>query len=86
MARGWESKSVESQIELAEIRIRPAPPVRLSPEELARQHQRESLELSRTRVLHDIEAATHPRYREILEAALLHLEKQIAVLEEPATD
>ncbi|MBV8820760.1 MAG: hypothetical protein JO022_20535 [Acidobacteriaceae bacterium] len=78
MARGWESKSVESQIESAESR-RPrgsAP----TAEQIARQRQKESLELSKTRILHDLERATNPRYRETLLAALTHLEQRLAEL------
>lgn len=78
MARGWESKSVESQIESAENK-RPNGPIPTE-QEIARQRQKESLELSKTRILHDLERATHPRYRETLKAALAHLEKRLAEL------
>jgi hypothetical protein len=53
---------------------------RLNQEELARQRERESLELSRTRVLHDLASAKNPRYRESLQAALQHLEAKLAGL------
>jgi hypothetical protein len=36
--------------------------------------------LTRKRVVHDLETATHPRYRAQLEAALAHLDAQIARL------
>jgi hypothetical protein len=78
MARGWESKSIESQIEEFE---RSKPPVGKSPDELRREQQRESIELSRKRVLHDLETATHDRYREQLQAALRHLDSQLAALD-----
>jgi hypothetical protein len=42
--------------------------------------ERESLELSRTRVLKDLGSATHPRRREQLEAALRHLNEKLAAL------
>jgi len=74
MARGWESKSIESQIEDAAGRKEQAR--RISEAEV----QRESLMLTRKRVVHDLEAATHPRYRAQLEAALAHLDAQIARL------
>lgn len=80
MARGWESKSVEEQIESAEFK-RPASSVApLTPEQRARQKDREDLELSRTRVLQDLALAKHPRRRELLEAALKHLDARIAAL------
>ena len=80
MARGWESKSVESQMESIEPRRpRRAPP---SPEQARKCQERESLLLSRTRVLHDLEAATNPRYRMTVEAALKHLDEKLAALEQ----
>jgi hypothetical protein len=79
MARGWESKSIESQIEEFE---RSKPPVSKSREEIRREQQRASIELTRTRVLHDLETATHDRYREQLQAALRHLDAQLASLDD----
>jgi hypothetical protein len=80
MARGWESKSVESQIEAAEERAALAKLSKLTAEEAARKGQLESLQLSRKRVLHDIGTSQNPRYRETLEAALKHLDDKIAAL------
>ncbi len=77
VARGWESKSVESQMESAESERAERAEPQLTPEQLARRRERESLELSRTRVLHDLESAQNPRYRRQLEAALAHLEEKI---------
>lgn len=79
MARGWESKSVESQIESAgDHRKAAAMAMAPTPDEIAHQCERASLELSRIRVLHDLEHATNPRYREQLEAALHYLESKLA--------
>jgi hypothetical protein len=80
MARGWESKSVESQIESAEERAAFAKLPRLTPAEAERKQQRESLLLSRKRVMHDIESSKNPGYRKTLEAALKHLDDKIATL------
>ncbi len=81
MARGWESKSVESQIESAASR-RPAPRgVTMNALEAERNRKRESLLLSRTRVVHDLNTAHNPRYREILQAALKHLDDKLSELE-----
>jgi hypothetical protein len=77
MARGWESKSVESQMETAATR-RTEPVIGLSVEEAQLLRQQESLKLSRTRILNDLEKATHPRYREQLKAALLHLDQKLS--------
>lgn len=57
----------------------------LSPEQIARQQEIQSLQLSRTRVIHDLEAASHPRHRESLEAALRFLDEKIGELEKSRT-
>jgi hypothetical protein len=80
MARGWESKSVESQIESAESRRAASRRAEISALEAERTRQRQSLMLSRTRVLHDLENATNPGYRKVLEAALKHLDQKLAEL------
>jgi len=81
MARGWESKSVEAQIELAESRRSLKQAVVVNAKEAERIKKRESLLLSRTRVLHDLGSANNPRYREILQAALKHLDEKLAEIE-----
>lgn len=80
MSRGWESKDVESQQEEAAARRAAARQTRLTPEQIRLQAERQSLELSRTRVMKDLESATHPRRREQLEAALRHLEQKLVEL------
>jgi len=79
VARGWESKSIESQQQDAEERsaVRPA----VSAEESKRQALKDSLLLSRTRVLRDLESARHPRHEQILRGALAHLDAQLAALD-----
>jgi hypothetical protein len=80
MSRGWESKSVESQMEEAAARRAAVHQIPLSPDEIRLRSERESLELSRTRVLKDLEAATNPRRREQLEAALRHLDQKLVAI------
>jgi hypothetical protein len=78
MARGWESKAVEAQIETAEAR---GPNKKhLTPEERERARRRESLLLSRARVVQDLEQSSNPRYRKMLTDALAHLDAQLAQL------
>lgn len=62
--------------EAATRRAEPMPG--LSVEEAQVLRQQESLKLSRTRILHDLEKATHPRYRDQLKAALLHLDQKLS--------
>ncbi len=80
VARGWDSKSVESQRESAEAEKTAPVSGRPSKEQLEQQWKRESLELSRKRVLNDLAASKNPRYRRLLEAALAHLEREIQAL------
>ena len=77
MARGWESKSVESQIEDADRSDRTEP---LTPEQREILRKREGLELSRRRVLRDLEAAGSPVRRTSLEHALAFLDAEIGKL------
>lgn len=79
MARGWESKSVEAQIESASSRSGEAKP-RLTPEQLDLQRKRDSLLLHRTRVLSDLEKCTEERYRKTLGDGLAFLEQQLSAL------
>ncbi len=81
MARGWESKSIESQIEAAEERKSAARAAAIDAALVERKRQRDSLLLSRTRILNDIEQARNPKYQETLKAALKHLDDKLAELE-----
>jgi FtsZ-binding cell division protein ZapB len=78
MARGWESKAVEEQMDIAESKETESEIPQLTPEEQQRLRERESLELSRARVQQELAAATHPNYRSSLQAALGYLEEKIA--------
>jgi len=80
MARGWESKDVESQVEATEAPQQKPGSGPKTPEELIREEQRKDLQLSRIRIVNDLASATHPNHRKSLEAALAHLEKKIADL------
>jgi hypothetical protein len=80
MARGWESKGVESQIDSTWAKSARKDPVPRTPEEAQKRREREGLELSRTRIQRQLESATNPRRRESLEAALRFLEEKIAAL------
>jgi hypothetical protein len=48
--------------------------------------ERRSLELSRTRVLHDLESATHERRRQQLKAALDYLDGKLSALDHSRPD
>jgi hypothetical protein len=78
MSRGWESTDVESQQEQRESDRREAAKPRLTPEQQAAAHRRAALELDRTRIVNEIAATQHPRRRQQLEAALEHLDSELA--------
>jgi hypothetical protein len=83
MARGWESKAVESQIEAAATRSEQSKVSQMHAAEIIRQRERESLELSRTRVLQDLEKAENPRYQELLKRSLMFLDEKLAAFDAP---
>jgi hypothetical protein len=81
MARGWESKDVESQITAVEERPSKFGAGPESDEHLRQDQIRKDLQLSRIRIVHDLESATNPNHRKSLEAALAHLDKKIAEID-----
>lgn len=78
MARGWESKSVEAQIEEGKERLPASPAVPAESRQL--QERLESLRLSRSRLLQQLERARHPAHREVLQNGLQAIERQIEEL------
>jgi hypothetical protein len=82
MARGWESKSVEDQIQEREAAASvSSTPRKLTPEELERRNKRESLYMARTRTLTSLQTACGGRYRGHLEQVLADLDRQLAELD-----
>jgi hypothetical protein len=78
MARGWESKSVESQ--QADREARDKPGTVLTPADAERAARQRTLELARARALADLAAATAPAHRRMLEAAIQALDEQLRML------
>jgi hypothetical protein len=81
MARGWESKSVESQIELAKDENAAVTRSNSTEKDKKTERERQSLLLSRTYVLHQIESSSNERYTESLHQALHDIEQKIAKLD-----
>jgi hypothetical protein len=78
MARGWESKAVADQIEegkdaRASVNSRST----VTPEERERQNRLSSLQLSKARLLDQLDLARHPAHREVLLNGLRAVEKEI---------
>jgi hypothetical protein len=81
MAKGWESKSVEAQVEDSEWKGSEKRRRQLTPAQIEENRRREVLLLSRTRVQHDLVASQNPRYTDQLNRALADIEAQLAALE-----
>jgi hypothetical protein len=80
MARGWESKSVESQIEAAQSRPPRVTGSELSMAQITQVRERENIRLSRTRVLRELETSRNPRYVKLLQRELKVLEERLRKL------
>jgi len=78
MARGFESKSVEEQ--QLEAKRESDPRVAMTPEQIEGRRKRDGLLLSRTNVRAQLNSATNPAHRRMLENALADLDRQIAEL------
>ena len=76
MARGWESKAVEQQQEeaAADKNARKTPK---SAQQIAAEHRRQAIELSRQRILQQLQVACNPRHRQMLEKALADLDARL---------
>lgn len=84
MARGWESKSVEQQ--QAEMGDRGnSLRARLSPSEQKNNREREGLLLSRKRLAQQLQAASRPEHRQLLERAIAEIDKQLSSFDKLST-
>lgn len=78
MARGWESKSVESQMDAAEERGKSGDNNALSEEQKKAKRERALLVLARANLLQQMEASENERYRETVQRTLKDLDEKIA--------
>jgi hypothetical protein len=78
MARGWESKSIESQQDDAQSKrvVRPA----LTPDERDRLERRQTLELAVARTQAELQAACHAAHRDMLRLRLAALQAELGTL------
>jgi hypothetical protein len=77
MARGWESKAVEAQIEESNVK---SPGESISPEERQALLKKKDLLLSRRRIQEQLERSPNERYSELLRRTLAGLDAEIAAL------
>jgi hypothetical protein len=82
MARGWESKAVESQVQEFESKENRAYKRQLTQAQVEIRRQREILLLSRARVEKQLQSIQDARYREQLSRALADLDAQLSKLNE----
>jgi hypothetical protein len=80
MARGWESKSVESQVESAREERHSTHAARNEQEKLVLREQ-QNLMLSRAYVERQLEAASNELYVQSLQKALAEIDQKLAILE-----
>jgi hypothetical protein len=78
MARGFDSKFVEAQQEEATRTQVTRPP--MTPEQREAAGRRATLELARSRAAGDLQRATAPAHRRMLEQAMAALDDQLARL------
>ncbi|MBZ5567549.1 MAG: hypothetical protein LAN64_06825 [Acidobacteriia bacterium] len=80
MARGWESKSVEAQIESkADF---PAQPGKTRTADQVQQIiEKKTLELARAKVARELASSQNPRYAQMLRQSLSDLDKKIAAID-----
>jgi TATA-binding protein-associated factor Taf7 len=77
MARGWESKAVADQIEEGESRQQQPSKTQATKEQRVLKERLDSLQLSRSRLLQQLEHARHPAHRSVLLNGLRALEREI---------
>ena len=77
MARGWESKAVADQIEEGESRQQQRSKTEVTQEQRALKERLDSLRLSRSRLLQQLEHARHPAHRNVLLNGLKAVEREI---------
>ena len=77
MARGWESKAVADQIEEGESRQQQSSKTEVTREQRVLKERLDSLRLSRSRLLQQLEHARHPAHRNVLLNGLKAVEREI---------
>lgn len=81
MARGWESKGVESQIEDRRDSLRSHADSRVNAEQRERDLKRAGLETSHRRITRELENAKVETHRAALKSALSFLEAELRKIE-----
>jgi hypothetical protein len=80
MARGWESKAVEGQVQEFESKENRSKKLQLTRDQLEIRRKIEILLLSHARAEKELQSSQNPRYREQLIRALADLDAQLSKL------
>jgi len=81
MARGWESKSVEEQIEAKTQKFVAVAEKKRTPDQIQTLIARRNLLAARAKVRHEMAATQNERYKELLTRSLRDLDGKLAELE-----
>ncbi len=81
MAKGWESKGVESQVQDSQSKNRGKHGEPMTLTQVDTRRRKEVLFLSRARVERDLQLSQDQRYRDLLTRALADLDAQLTALE-----
>ena len=84
MARGWDSKGVEDQIEQSVLNKEFVSAAKKKPrtaDQVQRSIEKRNLEAARAKVRHEIESTQNERYQAMLTRSLRDLESKLAELE-----
>jgi hypothetical protein len=82
MARGWESKAIENQIDEAAAQRDRRRTRKLTPDEVELVKRIEALQLERARIVREMERAYMRRHLVMLERGLAHIDAELAKLEQ----
>jgi hypothetical protein len=81
MARGWESKAVEDQMEEAARDQIERQSGSRAPDNFERQQKREGLRLTRSNLVQQLSRARTVTHRQMIHEALREIDKQLAALD-----
>lgn len=79
MARGWESKAIEAQMEEAERA--PAESSQTAPADISKQHRRDALHLTRSHLAGQLQNSRSVAHRQMLHQSLRAIDAELATLE-----
>ncbi len=80
MARGWESKAIESQQQDGASTPKARAGAGPSPQQQAARERRRTLQLARARLTADLAASTAPAHKTMLQQAIAAIDEQLRAI------